>query len=185
MMKEVHRMGLFDSFRKKHSEKAAPSAPSSVAVEAKDDTLYAPVGGRAVKMTDVPDPLFGSEGMGKGCAIWPDDETVYAPADGTITVAMPHAIGLTTADGIEVLIHVGIDTVEMNGDGFTSYAKQGDTVHAGDALLTIDREKIKAADHPDCVVLIVSNTADFAGVSMLVDPGSQVKAGTAVVGIER
>ena len=178
-------MGIFDTFRKTHSEKVVPSAPSSVAVETKEDTLYAPVSGRVVKMADVPDPLFGSEGMGKGCAIWPDGDTVYAPAGGTISVAMPHAIGLTIADGIEVLIHVGIDTVDMNGDGFTSYAKLGDTVHAGDALLTIDREKIKADDHPDCVVLIVSNTADFAGVSMLVDPESQVKVGTAVVGIAR
>lgn len=178
-------MGLFDSFRKKTSEKAAPSVPAPVAVDKKADTLYAPVSGRAIKMTDVPDPLFGSEGMGKGCAIWPEEETVYAPIDGTVSVAMPHAIGLTTPDGIEVLLHIGIDTVEMNGEGFTGYVKQGDTVHAGDAVLTIDREKIKAADHPDCVILIVSNTAEFSDVTMLVDPESHVTAGTAVVSVER
>ncbi len=173
-------MGLFDAFKKKAAP-AEPAKPAAVEAAEAENTLCAPVSGRVIKMTDVPDQVFGSEMMGKGCAVYPDGDVVYSPVSGTVSVVMPHAVGLVSADGVEVLCHVGVDTVEMNGDGFENYMKQGDTVKAGQPVIKIDREKIAAAGHPDCVVLIVSNTADYASVDMLVEPEATVAAGAAVV----
>ena len=177
-------MGLFDMFKKK-AEPAAPAVPASIEAAAGTDVLCAPVNGKAIKMADVPDPVFGGEVLGKGCAVWPEDEIVYAPCDGTVTVTMGHAVGMQSASGIEVLVHVGVDTVNMNGDGFTGYVKQGDTVKAGQPILKIDRAKIAAAGYKDCVVVAVSNTAEFADVELAVEADSQVKAGTPVVKVVR
>ncbi len=173
-------MGLFDAFKKK-SEPAAPAKPAAIEAQEAEGVLCSPVSGRAIKMTDVPDAVFGSEMMGKGCAVYPDADVVYSPVSGTVSVLMPHAVGLVCADGLEVLCHVGVDTVEMEGNGFTSLVAKGETVTAGQPMIKIDRAKIAEAGHPDCVVLIVSNTADYASVEMLVEPESTVAAGTAVV----
>ena len=182
-------MGLFDMFKKKAepapAAPAAPTAPAAVEAAADADTLAAPCTGRVIAMTDVPDPVFSGEVLGKGCAVWPEDDVIYAPCDGTVTVAMGHAVGLQSADGVEVLVHVGVDTVDMNGDGFTGFVKQGDTVKAGQPMLKIDRDKIKAAGHPDCAVLAVSNTAEFASVELVVEGESSVQAGAAVVKVVR
>ena len=178
-------MGLFDMFKKKPEPAAAPAGPASVKADAAADTLVAPVSGRVVKMTDVPDPVFSGEVLGKGCAVWPDDETVYAPISGTVTVTMGHAVGITGDDGIEVLVHIGVDTVDMNGKGFTGYVKQGDKVKAGDPCIKMTKADIAAAGHPDCVVLAVSNTPEFADVQLIADPESTVAAGTAVVKVGR
>lgn len=176
-------MGLFDMFKK--SEPAKPAAPASIAAEGRDGELCAPISGRVCAMTDVPDPVFSGEVLGKGCAIWPSTETVYAPVSGTVTVVMGHAVGLKSEDGTEVLVHVGVDTVNMNGEGFTGYVEQGDHVVAGQPILGFDSEKIKAAGHPDCVVLAVSNTADFASVEMIAATESTVEAGKPVVKVTR
>lgn len=176
-------MGLFDLFKKK--EPAAPATPSSVAAQEAADTLCAPVNGRVIAMKDVPDPVFSGEVLGKGCAVWPEDEVVYAPVSGTVTVTMGHAVGLSTDDGIEVLVHIGVDTVNMQGKGFTGYVKQGDTVKAGDPVIKMDRAAIKDAGYPDCVVLAVSNTAEFADVELVADAESTVSAGTPVVKVVR
>ncbi len=178
-------MGLFDMFKKKAAAPAAPAKPAAVEAQEAAGTLCSPVSGRAIKMTDVPDPVFGGEMMGKGCAVYPDADVVYAPASGTVSVLMPHAVGINTPDGMEILCHVGVDTVDMNGDGFTSLIAQGDEVKAGQPCIKIDREKIAAAGHPDCVVLIVTNTSDYASVDMLVDAESTVAAGQAVVKVAK
>ncbi len=177
-------MGLFDRFKKK-AEPAAPAMPAAVTVEEAVDTLCAPVSGRVIKMTDVPDPVFSGEVVGKGCAVWPDDETVYAPISGTVTVTMGHAVGITGDNGIEALVHVGVDTVDMEGKGFTGYVKQGDAVKAGQPILKMSKAAIAEAGHPDCVVLAVSNTAEFADVTLVAEPEATVAAGTAVVRIVR
>ena len=177
-------MGLFDMFKKK-SEPAAPAGPASVSDHAPPDTLCAPVSGRVIKMTDVPDPVFSGEVVGKGCAIWPDDETVYAPISGTVAVTMGHAVGITGDDGVEALVHIGVDTVDMEGRGFTGFVKQGDKVVAGQPVIKMSRAAIAEAGHPDCVVLAVSNTAEFADVQLAVDPESTVPAGAAVAKVVR
>lgn len=133
-------MGLFDMFKKK-AEPAAAAAPASISASAGADVLCSPVKGKVIKMADVPDPVFGGEVLGKGCAVWPEDDLVYAPCDGKVTVTMGHAVGLQSDSGIEVLVHVGVDTVNMNGDGFEGFVKADDVVKAGQPMLKIDRAR--------------------------------------------
>ena len=177
-------MGLFDAFKKKAAP-AAPAVPASVEATAEADTLAAPVTGKVIAMSEVPDPVFSGEVLGKGCAIWPDEEVVYAPVTGEVTVTMGHAVGIKGDDGVEVLVHIGVDTVNMNGDGFTGYVKQGDHVKAGQPVIKMDKGKIAAAGYKDCVVLAVSNTAEFAGVELAVPADSAVTAGAGVVKVEK
>ncbi|MBM6755661.1 PTS glucose transporter subunit IIA [Collinsella tanakaei] len=176
-------MGLFDMFKKKAD--AAPAGPASVTATEGADVVAAPVSGRIIKMTDVPDPVFSGEVVGKGCAIWPDEETVYAPVSGTVSVTMGHAVGITGDNGIEVLVHIGIDTVDMEGKGFTGYVKQGDKVKAGDPCIKMSKAAIAEAGHPDCVVCAVSNSAEFSDVALSVDAESTVAAGTAVLKVTK
>ena len=136
-------MGLFDFMKGK-----------------KENVIAAPVKGECIPISEVADPTFAEEILGKGMAIKPTEGKFYAPADGTISTLFPtgHAIGLTTSEGVELLIHVGIDTVEMKGDGFRSHVKEGQTVRKGDLLLTMDLEKIKAAGHPSIIMVGNSHT---------------------------
>ena len=170
-------MGLFGKFR----QTARPTAPRAIAVEASPGVLCAPVAGRVIAMADVPDPVFSGEVLGKGCAVWPVDSVVYAPVAGVVTVAMGHAVGIEGDDGVEVLVHVGVDTVEMHGDGFEVFAKVGARVRAGQPLVRIDRAKIEAAGHPDCVVLAVSNSAELADIALAAGAGAVVEAGEPLV----
>ena len=119
-------MGLFDMFKKK-AEPAAATAPASISASAGADVLCSPVKGKVIKMADVPDPVLSGEVLGKGCAVWPEDDLVYAPCDGKVTVTMGHAVGLQSDSGIEVLVHVGVDTVNMNGDGFEGFVTESET----------------------------------------------------------
>ena len=172
-------MGLFDMFKKK-AEPAAAAAPASISTSAGADVLCSPVKGKVIKMADVPDPVFSGEVLGKGCAVWPEDDLVYAPCDGKVTVTMGHAVGLQSDSGIEVLVHVGVDTVNMNGDGFEGFVKADDVVKAGQPMLKIDRAKIAAAGYKDCVVV-----AEFADVELTVEAESAVAAGDAIVKVVR
>jgi PTS system trehalose-specific IIC component len=116
--------------------------------------------------------------MGDGVGIIPTSETIVAPAPATVTSLIEdskHAIGLTLKNGIEVLIHVGIDTVEMKGQGFAYKVKEGQTVEAGQPLLTFSRKDIKAAGHPDTVLMIVTEDNGVSGITM--QPGQDLKAG--------
>lgn len=185
-------MGLFDKIFSKAEDKAAekaaasaPAKPEAIEAQASANTVCAPVAGKLIPITEVPDPVFSSEMLGKGCAIWPEDKVIYAPCDGTVTVTMGHAVGLTSSDGIEVLVHVGVDTVNMNGEGFEGYVAKGDTVKAGQPMITIDRDKIKAAGYPDCVVVAISNSAELAGVELAAEAESNVAAGSPVLTITR
>lgn len=132
-----------------------------------DETIISPIVGTAVELSRVDDPVFSSGAMGQGIAIKPSEGVVYAPADAEVTIAFAtgHAYGLKTANGAEILIHVGIDTVSMNGEGFDQKVAQGDKVKAGDVLGTFDSEKIAAAGLQDTTMVIVTNTADFASVT--------------------
>ena len=181
-------MGLFDMFKKKEAPAAAPAAPAAPAnVEATcgADELCSPVTGKVIAMSEVPDPVFSGEVLGKGCAVWPEEDIVYAPVTGEVTVTMGHAVGIKSDSGIEVLVHVGVDTVNLQGKGFTGYAKQGDHVVAGQPVIGIDRKVIADAGYKDCVVLAVSNTAEFASVDMAAEAGSAVTAGAPVVKVTR
>lgn len=140
---------------------------ASVKEEEADVKVAAPVEGKAYPLNEVKDEVFASEALGKGIAVLPSKGEVVAPEDGTVTVLYPtlHAMGLKLDSGVELLIHVGMDTVEMNGDGFTRYAEEGARVKKGDKLVGFDIAKIKEAGHDTTVAVVVSNTDDFAAVT--------------------
>ena len=139
----------------------------TVPASLQDETIISPIVGQAVALSKVDDPVFSSGAMGQGIAVKPSEGVVYAPADAEVTIAFAtgHAFGLKTANGAEILIHVGIDTVSMNGDGFEKKVAQGDKVKAGDVLGTFDSAKIAAAGLDDTTMVIVTNTADYASVT--------------------
>lgn len=146
-----------------------------------DETVVSPIVGQTVALSDVNDPVFSSGAMGQGLAIKPSEGVVYAPADAEVTIAFGtgHAYGLKTANGAEILIHVGIDTVTMNGEGFEQKVSQGDKVKAGDVLGTFEIEKIAAAGLDDTTMVIVTNTADYASVTPVAE--KTVAKGDAVI----
>ncbi|MFC3928230.1 sucrose-specific PTS transporter subunit IIBC [Streptococcus caprae] len=152
---------------------AAPATPAS-----KEETIVSPLAGTAVALTSVSDPVFASEAMGKGIAIKPTENTVYAPADGVVTIAFEtgHAYGIKTDAGAEILIHIGIDTVSMDGNGFDQKVKADQRVKAGDVLGTFDAAKIAAAGLDDTTMVIVTNTADYAEVTPVAEGAVAVGA---------
>lgn len=133
--------------------------------------VYSPLKGRVIPLAEVKDPVFSEGMMGPGAGIEPEDGSLYAPADGEITVAFPtgHAVALKTADGMEILIHIGIDTVKMNGDGFQCHIAEGDKVKTGDLLVSFDLAKIRSAGYDTTTMVLVSNAAEMGTMS---DPAS-------------
>ena len=148
----------------------------NIPVAPQNETIQTPIVGDVVALENVDDPVFSSGAMGQGIAVKPSQGVVYAPADAEVSIAFAtgHAYGLKTANGAEILIHVGIDTVTMNGEGFEQKVAQGDKVKAGDVLGTFDSNKIAAAGLDDTTMVIVTNTADYASVTPVAS-GSVVK----------
>ena len=154
---------------------AEPAAPS-VAPDAEEqpqaeppaagaEGVTAPLSGRVIPMEEIPDQVFSQGILGEGVGIEPTGNVVVAPADATVCSVIEdsrHAVGLTLDNGAELLIHVGIDTVSMNGDGFQLHVKEGDRVHLGDKLITFDPEKIRAAGHPTTTAFLVTDPGDLA-----------------------
>lgn len=147
--------------------------------ESRSDAIqvFAPTAGRVAPLAEVPDPVFAGGILGPGCAIWPKDDVVRAPMDGEVTACLPHAVGLRGASGMEILVHVGIDTVEMAGRGFCLRVAKGDRVREGDTLLGFDSEVILAAGHPNCVVVVVGEAPGYEDVELAVDSGAHVEPG--------
>ena len=166
------------------TERFVEEAVTGNVIALQNETLVTPIVGDVVALADVNDPVFSSGAMGQGIAVKPSQGVVYAPADAEVSIAFPtgHAFGLKTTDGAEVLIHVGIDTVSMNGEGFEAKVAQGDKVKAGDVLGTFDSNKIAAAGLDDTTMVIVTNTADYASVAP-VATGSVAK-GDAVIEVK-
>ncbi|KAA6215662.1 glucose PTS transporter subunit IIA [Streptomyces filamentosus] len=160
-------------------EAPAPEAPAQGTV------LAAPVAGRVVDLDEVGDPVFASRALGEGVGIEPADGHVVAPVDGELAVVAEtgHAFGIRTADGVEVLIHVGIDTVQMNGEGFDVRVRAGERVRAGDLLVEVDLDTVRAAEHPAVTLMTVTNTAELASVEP--HTGRSVAAGAPVVTVRR
>lgn len=140
-------------------------------------TLGSPAKGKAVPLSEVNDPTFAEEMLGKGVAVIPAEGRICAPADGKIDMVFDtlHAVSMVTDYGAEVLIHVGLDTVKMNGEGFKGHVKSGDHVKKGDLLLELDLEKVKAAGYDTITPMIVCNTPDYASVEALA--GKEVVVG--------
>ena len=131
-------------------------------------TILAPINGNVIPQDKIPDETFASGVLGAGVGIEPEGEVVYAPFDGEVSsvAESKHAIGLSGPGDMEVLIHVGVDTVAMNGEGFEPLVEDGDKVKAGQPILRFSKAAIKAADHPDVVVVLLTNSDDYNEVSV-------------------
>lgn len=142
------------------------SAQDEESAGKKEISIASPLKGRLMKLSDVQDEAFSSGALGNGVAVMPEEGALYAPADGTISAFFPtgHAIGMTTADGVELLMHVGMDTVQLEGKGFTPLAKAGDTVKKGQKLLEFDIDLITEAGFSLVTPVLVANTAEYADV---------------------
>lgn len=144
--------------KKKDEEDAAN------AVEKKDEnTIYAPLAGNVIALEEIPDDTFASGVLGNGVGIEPEVGEVVAPFDGSIVTLTDtkHAIGLAGPKGMEMLIHVGVDTVNMKGEGFEVYVAEGDTVKAGQKLMRFDIEKIKESGYSTTTAVLLNNSDDY------------------------
>lgn len=168
-------------------QEKAPTSPKQPAEPeaSKPGVAFAPVNGKVVAMADIPDETFATGVLGQGIGILPVGETIVAPFSGTVTTVADskHAVGLLSPDGMEVLIHVGVNTVDMGGKGFAAKVKEGDTVVIGQTLLTFDRKAIAEAGHPDIVVVLLTNADEYSGVE--VAPAGDVSTGMEIIRIQQ
>ena len=177
----TYAFGYKDAEEEVTEAKEVVEANEAAAPVLTDETILSPIVGSIVDLKDVNDPVFSSGAMGQGIAVKPSEGVVYAPADAEVTIAFAtgHAYGLKTTNGAEILIHIGIDTVSMNGDGFDQKVAQGIEVKAGDVLGTFDVAKIAAAGLDDTTMVIVTNTADYVSVTPVAE--GAVTKGEAVI----
>lgn len=170
----------FEQFQDKLAEgvvtQAPPFAPAAKKVE-----LSAFLSGKVIPIEEVPDQVFAEKVLGDGVAIEPTDNVLVAPADGEITIVNEgtnHACGMKLDNGVEILLHIGLDTVSMGGDGFTPFVKEGDRVKRGDKLIAFDPQKIRAANHPLTTMLVITDDADQP---VEFETGLDVKAGKGTI----
>lgn len=157
-------MGAFDFLRNK-----------------KEMTLVAPVSGECIPITRVPDPVFAEEIVGKGIAIKPKEGKFYAPASGKVTTVFTtgHAVGITTREGLELLIHIGIDTVALNGQFFYLRVEQGQEVKKGDLLVEAELPKIEEAGYDTVTPIVICNSSEFS--KMVYRTEGNVTAGDTII----
>ncbi len=132
----------------------------------KKQTIPSPLSGKVIPLSDVSDPMFRDELLGKGCAVVPSTGILTSPADGVID-SIPesrHAVMMTTSDGAELLMHIGIDTVELKGEHFRSLVSAGDRVRAGDVLIEFDVEEIKKAGYDTTTTIVITNSDAYARI---------------------
>lgn len=155
------------------SNTSADTIPAVTPSEAgiQQEIMASPITGRVVNLSEVADPAFSSGTLGKGLAVEPTIGEVCAPINGTVTTLFPtgHAIGITSENGSEILIHIGMDTVQMEGKGFKALVTQGDTIKAGQKLIEFDIETIKAAGFPIITPIVITNTNEYADVLLTAD----------------
>lgn len=152
-------MALFDLFKKKTEDYGIDAVPGKV---------YAPISGDYIPLESIDDPVFSQGIMGPGCGIEPSEGILVAPVDGTVvTVAeTKHAVGIEARNGAELLIHVGMDTVNMKGNGFELKVSEGDKVRCGQPLMHFDMNAIKAAGYPTTTAFVVTNSDAFPSVAL-------------------
>ena len=132
-------------------------------------TLKAFLSGKVISIENVKDPVFSAKILGNGLAIEPENELIIAPCDGVISTVMAdskHAVGITAENGMELLIHEGIDTVALNGEGFELFVKEGDNVKEGDKLIHFDAKLIKSKGYQTTCILVVTNSDDFPNMKL-------------------
>lgn len=147
--------------------------------DAKNESITAPVSGKVIPLSEVKDETFSSGMLGKGTAIIPADGMVYAPVNGTIITAYPHAVGLITESGAEVLVHFGLDTVKLDGKYLELKGKTGDKVKAGDLMIEADVDSMKREGYDVTTIVLITNTDDFADI--LPTSEKDIKAGDVIL----
>lgn len=169
----------FGFFRKKkvqfgdttfrEEETAIAKIPTDTVISCEAGKILQPVRGKVVPQAEIPDALFANGILGKGVGIEPEEEIIAAPCGGEISFIADskHSIGITGAGNMQLLIHVGIGTVAMNGDGFIPLVAKGDRVQAGQRILKFDRSKIKSAGYSDMVVVVLTNSDDYKDVTVV------------------
>jgi len=171
------------------SETAKSSEPAEAPAKAPAEVKKTPVdfkaflSGKTVDITEVPDETFAGKILGDGIAIEPTDNVLVSPVDSVVSNVIDksnHALGLTMDNGIEILLHIGLDTVEMKGDGFTIHVAEGDRVKAGQKLISFDPEKIRSAGHPLISMMVITDDAGFTKFNF--DAGKDVGSGEDTIG---
>lgn len=187
------------AYGKSHEARLNPVAPQAPAESAEvkevkaesaavsgveNAEICSPVDGKSVDLSETNDEVFSQKMMGDGAAVIPEDGTIYAPIDGEITVAYEtkHAYGIKGDNGAEVLLHIGIDTVNLKGENFTSNVAQGQRVRKGDVLGTVDLAAVKNAGYDPTVMVIVTNTPNYKSVVRI--DNSSVKHGENLIALE-
>lgn len=147
----------------------------------KEKNLLAPVSGKTIEIEKVNDPVFAQKMMGDGFAIEPSDDTFYALCNGKLTALFPsnHAYGITTEDGLEILVHIGLDTINENGQGFTCNFQLNDTVKAGDAIIHMDSNYLKEKGYDLTTMVIFTNPKSYEKFQCTY--GKEVKGGNDIV----
>lgn len=149
-------------------QKLVPLAERPAALDVADDpqAVLAPVSGRVVALEDLPDPVFAQGMLGAGLGVRPEGDVAFSPVTGTVTadVKTRHALLIKASNGAEVLLHVGLDSVELRGAGFHSFVRKGEAVRAGDPVLGFDRALLRSRGMDDTVVVTVSNPEAFSKV---------------------
>ena len=150
-----------------------------------EQEILAPVAGEVVPVSEVNDPTFSEEIVGKGVAIKPADNRIVAPCDGTVSLMFDtgHAVSLVSKSGAEILIHVGLETVSLKGKHYTVHVKNGDTIKAGQLLIEFDREAIAADGFDTITPVLVCNPENFS--EMRTYPGKTVRAGEKIIGLKK
>lgn len=156
--------------------KSSQESKTSQAIETEKNTIYSPLKGTVIPLKEIGDGVFSEGILGQGCGIKPDCEEVVAPCDGEITSVTDtlHAISIRSMDGVEVIIHVGMDTVAMNGKGFKVHVKVGDRVKCGQRLMNFSKKAIAEAGFVDTTAVIVINTEEYESVDVLHTGDTQV-----------
>lgn len=150
----------------------------------KDSSIYAPITGEYVKIEDIPDPVFAQKMMGEGFGVNPTEGEVVSPIDGKVDNVFPtkHAIGLKAQNGLELLVHIGLDTVQLDGEGFEILVESGDTVNVGDPILRFDLEYIKENAKSVISPIIITNSDNTSSISVS-EVSSVVKGDTKIVDV--
>lgn len=154
--------------------------------KASEENVYAPLNGKIVKLEDVPDPVFSEKMMGEGIAILPRDGTVLSPVDGEI-MHVPdtkHAVGLRAKDGTEILIHVGLETVALKGEGFTFHVENGSNVSKGEKLLEFDLEYVKEHAADTVTPIVITNSAASGKTFTLTEETEAVAGETVLITVK-
>ena len=163
--------------------RALPSAAASLDVAWEPGLVLAPVSGTVVELGDVPDPVFSTGMLGPGTAVAPSSGTVFSPVSGVVSamVGSGHAFDLVTDDGLEVLVHVGIDTVVLHGAGFVPHVAVDGRVVAGQPLVDFDRDALAQAGFSDVIVVTLPNAPELTTHTVLVDGDDEVSAGDVII----